>query len=107
VVKSLIHAYELPAAAFGANRALMLPGFVASVREMLDALRRIAGEKVAARVKFEKDPAIAAIVDRWHADFAPKRALELGFPADRAMDGIIKAFIEDDLAPEHRRALAR
>jgi nucleoside-diphosphate-sugar epimerase len=107
VVRSLIHAYELPASAFGANRGLMLPGFVASVREMLDALKRVAGEKVAARVRFEKDPAIAAIVDRWHADFAPKRALAMGFPTDRAMDDIVKAFIEEDLAPEHRAALGR
>lgn len=106
VVKSLIHAYELPAAAFGANRGVMLPGFVASVREMVDALKRVAGPKVAARIKFEKDPAIAAIVDRWHADFAPQRALKMGFPTDRAMDDIIRYFIEDDLAPEHRRALA-
>ena len=107
VVKSLLHAYDLPASAFGANRGLMLPGFVASVREMVDALKRVAGEKVAARIKFEKDPVIAAIVDRWHADFSPKRALKMGFPTDRAMDDIIKIFIEDDLAPEHKKALGR
>jgi nucleoside-diphosphate-sugar epimerase len=106
VVKSLIHAYELPAAAFGANRGVMLPGFVASVREMVDSLARVAGPRVAARIRFQKDPTIAAIVDRWHADFSPKRGLKMGFPTDRAMDDIVKAFIEDDLAPEHKKALA-
>lgn len=106
VVKSLLHAYALPASAFGADRGLMLPGFVVSVREMVESLKRIAGAKVAARIKFEKDPAIAAIVDRWHADFAPKRALAMGFPADSSMDDLVRWFIEDDLAPEHRKALA-
>lgn len=106
VVQSLIHAYALPAAAFGDNRAVMLPGFVVSVREMLDSLKRVAGARVAARVKFQKNPAIAAIVDRWHADFSPQRALTMGFKQDASMDDIIRWFIEDDLAPAHRRALA-
>lgn len=106
VVKCMLHGYALPAAAFGANRALLLPGFVVSVREMVESLRRVAGEKVAARVKFEKDPVIAAIVDRWVGDFAPKRALALGFPADTSIDELVQGFIEDDLAPAHRAALA-
>ncbi|MGH7004777.1 MAG: D-erythronate dehydrogenase [Alphaproteobacteria bacterium] len=107
VVKSILHAFALPASAYGVNRAVMLPGFVVSVREMVDSLKRVAGETVAARIKFQKDPVIAAIVDRWHADFAPKRALAMGFPADTAMDDLVRGFIEDDLAPEHRKALGR
>jgi D-erythronate 2-dehydrogenase len=105
VVQSLIHAYELPAKEFGDNRGLMLPGFVVSVSEMMASLKRVAGEKVSSRVKFEKDPTIAAIVDRWHADFSPKRALKLGFKQDKSMDDIVKWFIEDDLAAEHKKAL--
>jgi hypothetical protein len=72
---------------------------------MLASLKRVAGSAVAARVKFQKDPAIAAIVDRWHADFAPKRALKMGFKQDNSMDDIVRWFIEDDLAPEHKKAL--
>ncbi len=106
VVQSLIHAYELPAKAFGDNRGLLLPGFAVSVSEMIASLKRVAGPQVAARIKFRKDPVIAAIVDRWHADFAPKRALKLGFKQDKSMDDIVRWFIEDDLAPDHRKALA-
>jgi len=105
IVQSLIHAHELPAKAFGDNRGLMLPGFVVSVTEMMASLKRVAGPKVAARVKFQKDPAIAAIVGRWHADFAPKRALKMGFKQDKSMDDIVRWFIEDDLAPQHKAAL--
>ncbi|MCW5772606.1 MAG: SDR family oxidoreductase [Rhodospirillaceae bacterium] len=104
VVKCILHGYALPAAAYGANRALLLPGFVVSVRETVDSLRRVAGDKVAARVKFEKNPVIAAIVDRWVSDFAPKRAIAMGFPVDTSMDDLVRWFIEDDLAPEHRKA---
>ena len=45
-------------------------------------------------------------VDRWVADFAPKRALAMGFHADTSMDDLVRWFIEDDLAPEHKSALA-
>lgn len=107
VVKSLLHAHALPAASFGANRGLMLPGFVVSVREMVASLKRVAGAKVAARIKFQKNPVIAAIVDRWHADFAPKRAVAMGFETDKSMDDLVNWFIEDDLAPEHRAALGK
>jgi nucleoside-diphosphate-sugar epimerase len=107
VVEALLHGFTLPASAYGANRGLMLPGFVVSVSEMVASLKRVAGDRVAARVKFEKDPVIAAIVDRWHADFAPKRAVAMGFKQDNSMDDIINWFIEDDLAPEHRAALGR
>ena len=106
VVKSILHGFALPASAYGVNRAVMLPGFVVSVREMVNSLKRVAGEKVAARVKFRKDPVIAAIVDRWVADFAPKRAVAMGFHADMSMDDLVRWFIEDDLAPEHKSALA-
>ncbi len=107
VTESLLHAYALPARVFGADRSLLLPGFIASMAEMVEALRRVAGPKVAERVTWKKDPVIAAIVDRWHADFAPERAARLGFQTDRSLDDVIRYFIEDDLAPEHRAALGR
>ena len=40
VVEALIHAFELPAEAFGVTRMLTLPGITVSIGEMVDALRR-------------------------------------------------------------------
>jgi len=98
VIEALEHAYELPAVRLGPVRALTLPGITVSVGEMLDALARVAGEQVATRVHFEADPAIQRIVAGWPTRFRADRAQTLGFQADRDIDEIIRAHIEDELA---------
>jgi nucleoside-diphosphate-sugar epimerase len=98
VVASLLHAHGLPVAAFGANRIVSLPGLTVSVREMVEALRAVAGEAVVRRIDWHKDEAITRIVAGWKARFAPERALALGFPQDRSMREIVEAFVADDLA---------
>lgn len=97
-IEALEHAYELPAARLGSIRALTLPGITVSVDAMLAALERVAGEEVAARVHFEADPAIQRIVAGWPTRFRADRALALGFQADRDLDEILHAHIEDELA---------
>ena len=44
VVEALIHAFELPAEAFGMTRMLTLPGITASIGAMVDALAEVAGD---------------------------------------------------------------
>jgi len=91
--EALIHAMEIPAEALGWNRTLNAPGITVSVAEALDALKRIAGPETAARVRFERDPAIERIVLSWPAYFRTERASELGFKGDRGVDEIIRAHI--------------
>ena len=82
----------------GARRNLTMPGLSATVGEQIAALRRVAGDKVAARIKREPDPFIVSIVAGWPRDFDPRRALQLGFTtAERTFDDIIKIHIEDEL----------
>lgn len=64
---------------------------------MVDSLREIAGETVVRRISWQPDPFIEKIVYSWPVNFAPGRALALGFRADNSMHEIIKAFIEDEL----------
>jgi nucleoside-diphosphate-sugar epimerase len=45
VVDALLHAHDLPAAAFGTSRSLQLPGFSVAVGEMADAVRRAGGKR--------------------------------------------------------------
>lgn len=97
IVASLLHAHGLPAAAFGMNRIVSLPGLTVSVREMVEALRAVAGEEAVSRIDWQRDEAISRIVAGWKARFAPERALALGFPQDRSMREIVEAFIADDL----------
>lgn len=96
IVRSLLHAAALEQSALGQNRSLLLPGLVVSVAEMVKSLERIGGPKAASRIAWQKDERISAIVGSWIPDFAPKKALALGFPQDRAMDEIVQAFVEDD-----------
>jgi nucleoside-diphosphate-sugar epimerase len=96
VVDALIHAHDLPASAWGASRVVNLPGITVSVREALDALRRIAGPAVAARVQHKPDPRIEAIVRTWPIRFRTPRALAMGFAADPDMDAVIRDYIRDE-----------
>src|SRR5215208_211445 len=65
----LLHAATIDSAAAGARRNLTMPGLSATVGEEIAALKRVAGEKVAARIKREPDPFIMGIVDGWPRNF--------------------------------------
>jgi nucleoside-diphosphate-sugar epimerase len=97
VVEAFIHAQTIPAADWGWTRAVQLPGFTLTVRQMLAALEEIAGANVVSRVHFETDPRIERIVYGWPAAFRSAKAQRLGFTADSAMQDVIRAFIADDL----------
>ena len=94
----LIHAASIDTATVGPRRNLTMPGLSATVGEQIAALRRVAGEKVAARIRREPDTFIMGIVAGWPRNFAPRRALELGFTtAEKTFDDIIKIHIDDEL----------
>jgi nucleoside-diphosphate-sugar epimerase len=94
----LLHAATMELAAVGPRRNLTMPGLSATVGEQIAALKRVAGEKVAARIKRVPDPFIMSIVDGWPRDFEAKRARELGFTtAEESFDDIIRIHIDDEL----------
>ena len=93
----LIHAAGLDAAKLGPRINLTMPGVCCTVAEQIAALRRIAGDKVASRIRREPDPLIARIVAGWPSRFDPRRALALGFRGDASFDEIIRVHIADEL----------
>ena len=93
----LMHAAGLTKDQLGSRINLAMPGVCCTVAEQIAALRRIAGERVAARIRREPDPLIMRIVAGWPSRFDPRRALALGFQAETSFDEIIKVHIEDDL----------
>jgi nucleoside-diphosphate-sugar epimerase len=97
IVAGLVHALDLPGQSFGASRSLQLPGFSVSVGEMAAALRRAGGEVAYARIRWQPDPQIQAIVAGWPRGLLTPRAEALGFGRDSGIDEVIAAFIEDDL----------
>lgn len=94
-IEALIHAFELPEEKWGTERALNLPGISVSVEHMVQALERIAGKEVAARVEYAPDPVIESIVSTWPAEFDTARARSLGFKGDSDFDTVLKSYIED------------
>jgi nucleoside-diphosphate-sugar epimerase len=93
----LIHAATMDTAPLGQRRSLTMPGLSATVAEQIAALRRVAGDAVAARIRHEPDPTIAAIVAGWPENFDPSRAQALGFQAETSFDDIIRVYIDDEL----------
>ena len=85
-------------------RSVSMPGVCATVTQQIDALRKVAGEKVVRLIRREPDPTIMRIVSGWPQNFDPQRALALGFRADRSFEEIIRIHIEDELqrSPEPR-----
>jgi nucleoside-diphosphate-sugar epimerase len=94
----LLHAGTLDTATVGPRRNLTMPGLSATVGEQIAALRRVAGEKVAGRIKHEPDAFIMGIVSGWPRNFDARRARQLGFTtAEESFDDIIRIHIEDEL----------
>lgn len=92
----LVHAAGLDGAKLGSRRNLTMPGVAATVAQQIAALRKVAGEKVASRIRREPDATIMRIVEGWPRNFVPERALALGFRAEDNFEEIIRIHIEDE-----------
>ncbi len=93
----LLHAATMDTATIGPRRTLTMPGLSCTVGEQIAALRRVAGDKVVARIRREPDETIVRIVAGWPRNFDPQRALALGFRAEATFDEIIRVHLEDEL----------
>jgi nucleoside-diphosphate-sugar epimerase len=93
----LLHAATMDTGAIGPRRALTMPGVGVTVAGQIEALRRVAGDKVVARIRREPDETIMKIVAGWPTRFDAARATALGFRAESNFDEIIRAHVEDEL----------
>lgn len=93
----LQHAATIDGARLGARRNLSMPGLAVTVGEQIAALRKVAGDKVVARIRREPDPFIQGIVAGWPRNFETRRSIELGFKADSSFEEIIRIHVEDEL----------
>lgn len=93
----LVHAAGLTRDQLGPRINLSMPGVSCTVGEQIEALRRVAGEKVVARIRRTPDELVQRIVSGWAEQLDAKRARDLGFKAEAAFDDIIRAHIEDEL----------
>jgi nucleoside-diphosphate-sugar epimerase len=94
-IHGLITVFEASREAVGGRMALNLPGLNVTVGQMLDALEKVAGPAVRARVKFERDERVAGIVANWSRGSTSERANALGLKAESNFEAIIAQYIED------------
>jgi D-erythronate 2-dehydrogenase len=92
----LLHAAGLPRDALGPRINLSMPGVCCTVAEQIAALRRMAGDRVAARIRREHDPLVARIVAGWPQRIEARRARELGFKCESSFDEIVRIHIDED-----------
>ena len=93
----LIHAAGLARDKIEPRINLTMPGVCCTVAEQIEALRRVAGDKVAARIRREPDPLVVRIVAGWPHRFEAKRSTALGFKVESTFDEIIRVHIDEDL----------
>src|SRR6266536_1953971 len=72
----LMHAAGLAPDALGPRINLSMPGVCCTVAEQIASLRRIAGDRVAARIRPTHDPLVARIVAGWPQRIDARRARE-------------------------------
>ncbi len=97
-VEGLIAVFEATREAFQGRMAMNLPALNVTVRQMLEALEAVAGAKVRARVRFERDERIAGIVANWPTGASAARAARLGLHPEPDFAAIIHQYIEDSAA---------
>jgi nucleoside-diphosphate-sugar epimerase len=93
----LIHAAGLDGDRIGPRRAITMPGVAPTVGEMIESLRRAAGDRAVALIEERPDAAIGRIVAGWPTRFDVRRARDLGFVAETSFDQIVAAHIADEL----------
>jgi D-erythronate 2-dehydrogenase len=93
----LLHAATIDGEKVGPRRNLTMPGLPATIGQQIDALRKVGGDKVVARIRREPDPFIQKIVAGWPRNFDAKRAMSLGFKAETSFEEIVRIHIDDEL----------
>jgi len=94
-VEGLIAVYEASREAFCGRSALNLPALNVTVQQMLDALEAVAGPRVRARVRFERDERVAGIVANWPRAASATRAARLGLAPETCFEDIVRQYIAD------------
>jgi nucleoside-diphosphate-sugar epimerase len=93
----LLHAATIDTHLLGDRRSLSMPGVSATVADQIASLGRVGGTAATRLIRREPDEAIASIVAGWPRRFDTRRALALGFRAERDFDEIVGVYLEDDL----------
>jgi len=96
VARGLITLHDLPAEAFGESRALNLPALSVTVGNMIESLRRVAGNRKLGIIGWAQDDHLQRIVESWPKRFESDRARRLGILPDTDFDAILRDFLQHE-----------
>lgn len=94
-IQALVNGIELDGARLGNRRVVNLPGLSVTAAQMVEALRRVAGDAVADRVTWQREARVENIVGTWPAAWDVTRAKALGFESDASFDDVIRAYAQE------------
>ncbi len=94
-VDGLVAVFGASREAFNGRTAMNLPALNVTVQQMLDALEAVAGPRVRALVRLERDERIAGIVANWAKGATSARAAALGLQPEQSFEDIIRQYIND------------
>ncbi len=97
VVANLLRGAEVGADAFGANRAVQMPGRILSVGELVAAMTAVAGPEPARLIRWERQPEVNRIVEGWRWDLRPEKGYGMGLRDDASFEDNVRFYLEDDL----------
>jgi nucleoside-diphosphate-sugar epimerase len=95
-IAGIVRAATASGAEWGARTAVNLPALTTTVREMAQALERIAGTEATSLIDWEPDAAIAKIVTSWPSRVHAARAEALGLKADASFDAILRDYVREN-----------
>lgn len=94
VIENILMGHEIPASQFsGSARTISVPGISVSIGEMAASLRRVAGDEVADRLTWNREPAIENLVNTWPQAFSAERGRAMGMVADKNFDEMVRAHL--------------
>lgn len=95
-VRGIVRAATASAGEWGARTAVNLPALTTTVREMAEALERVAGTEAISLIDWEPDAQVARIITSWPSRFRPARAEGLGLRADESFEAILREYVREN-----------
>lgn len=95
LIHNLVHTLTLPSDALPShNRRINMPGNIATVQEMMDALAKVCGQDILKLVKEEHDEPVAKILYSWAFNYSNKFAFSLGYQASPDFETSVREYLE-------------
>ncbi|MBP6795632.1 MAG: SDR family oxidoreductase [Saprospiraceae bacterium] len=94
LIRNLVHAATMDASAFMDSRTVNLPGITVTVKQMIDALEKLAGSEISKFITYNQDPVVNKIVMTWPGRFSNFKSVHLGFTADDKFEDFIKQYLD-------------